>query len=90
MNSVSPIIRGMQEHEITLAEDQPQYQPLRVLCINTPGAPVLSRWRLTAEELQAVLDGADIVLTQLTFGNLFQPVHVQVCKPEDIPTMVTA
>ena len=90
MNTVSPVIKGAEAHEIVLAKDQPQYIPMPVLCLDVPGYPVLSRWRLTAEELQKVLDGADIVLTQLTFGNLFQPCHLQVVGPDDPPVMVTA
>lgn len=73
-----PVINGLQEHEIVLAKNQSQYTPLRVLRSRTPEGRCMSRWSPTPEQRQAIADGADIFLQQLTFDSLFQPVCLSV------------
>lgn len=48
---------------------QPEYRPLPALRTTDAEGRVLTRWRPTAEELQALLTGDDIYLEVLTFGN---------------------
>jgi hypothetical protein len=43
---------------------------------------MVSRWRFTDEERGAVAAGADVLLTQLTFGNLFHPVFLETAMPD--------
>jgi len=50
--------------------------------------PVISRWRLTDEERQAIAAGADIVLTLLSFGGPLTPSHLQVTMPDEMPVLV--
>lgn len=94
MDAVSPVIMGHEAQEIVLAKDQEQYTPLPILRFNLPSGPCVSRWRLTAEELAAIMNGADIVLTQLIGQGTpekpvyFHPVHLQVVMPEDHPILV--
>lgn len=53
---------------------------LRTLEARTNAVPVLSRWTLTAEQRQAVANGADIYLELLTFGGPLQPIRMAVGK----------
>jgi len=59
-----------------------------VVAIKRPSQPVLSRWRLTDEERKAIAEGADVVLTLLTFGTPLAPSHLQVVKPDEMPLLV--
>lgn len=88
MDPVSPVMPGSESIEHVLAKDQPEYIPLPMVYLDTPSRPVISRWRLSDEERKAIADGADIVLTQLTFGNPFHPVHLQVTFPDDMPVLL--
>ncbi len=85
MESVTPIIKGLESCEFNLAEYQDEYHTLRALAFQTKGIPVMTRWRFSAEELQQLLEGADLVLTLMTFDHPFQPVHLQVCMPDGKP-----
>ena len=74
----APVIPGLEEHEIVLAKDQPEYNPLRVIPGQTRQGERLSRWTLTPEQRHAVRDGADIYLELLTFNGGMQPVRIAV------------
>jgi hypothetical protein len=65
-------------HEVVLAKDQPEYNPLPVAIVHKATVPVLSRWRPTAAELELLLQGADIVLQVTTLGGGFPPINLQV------------
>jgi hypothetical protein len=71
MDSVSPVIPGNEEHEVTYAKDQSGYRPLTVLRTEKC---VMSRWRLTDEERKHIADGGDLFICQLNFGGLLQPI----------------
>jgi hypothetical protein len=88
MEAVSPVMPGSEPIEIILGKDQPEYMPLPVVYLNSPSVPMLSRWRLSEEERAAVAEGADIVLTQLTFGGLFRPVNLQIVAPDAMPALL--
>ena len=88
MNSVSPV---WTEEEIpverVIALDQEQYVPIIVLPIRySDGISALAvRFRLSTEERKAIAEGADIILTEMTFGGPFTPVHIAVCQPNVRP-----
>lgn len=88
MQAVSPVMPGSQDLEIVLAKNQPEYNPLPVMYLNTPSVPMISRWRLTEEEREMIRNGADIVLTQLTFGLQFRPVNLQIVAQDEMPQLV--
>lgn len=88
MNPVSPVMPGSKAIEIILGENQPEYIPLPAVYLDTPSRPMITRWRLTDEEREAITNGADIVLQQLTFRQLFQPVQLQVVMPDENPVFV--
>jgi hypothetical protein len=79
MLSVEPLTGAK---SVTLAVNQEEYEPLTVdLFRDTDlNSPVLvSRWKLSQEERQALVDGtADIWLALSTFGAPPQPVLLQV------------
>ena len=68
--------------EITIAEDQPEYLPLTVAVYgdNKDMGPrtLLSRWRPTDEERQAIAAGEDVYVGLVTFGQPMQPIIVQI------------
>jgi hypothetical protein len=79
---------GSEAIEVVYAKDQPDYNPLPAVYLDTPSRPVLSRWRLTHDERVSVAAGADIVLTLLSFGQPLTPSHLQVCMPDEMPVFV--
>ena len=88
MTAVSPVMPGSHPIEIVLGEGQPEYVPLPAVYLDTPSRPMITRWRLSAEERDAIIAGADVVLQQLTFRMPFQPVNLQVVMPDDAPVFV--
>lgn len=81
MEPISPVLTPeFSPHEIVFAKDQPQYKPLPALVSKT--GVVLTRWHLTDSERDAVLSGADILLSISTFGNPLQPVRIQLVECE--------
>ena len=88
MDSVTPVWTEEEvPAELVVALDQPEYLPIIVLCVRysdgTLGASV--RFRLTPEEREQIAKGADIVITELTFGRAFTPINVQVLMPGSRP-----
>lgn len=72
------VVDGLEDREVTYAEEQPQYTPLRTLRSIGPEHRVISRWTLTDEQRKAVADGADLFLELLTFGDPLQPIRIAV------------
>ena len=90
MSPKSPVMPGSESIEVVLGKDQPEYLPLPCVSLDTPARPMLTRWELSDEERMALAQGADIVLTQLTFAHPFQPVHLQVVGDGEMPVLVDA
>ncbi len=88
MEAVSPVMPGSAGIEIVLGKDQPQYLPLPAVYLNNPCVPMLTRWRFSDAERAQIAAGADLVLTQLTFGEPFRPVHLQVSMPDEHPILL--
>lgn len=92
MQSVTPVF-GAEEvrFEKVIALDQPEYAPIVILpliaVIDGKAEPLAlaCRFRLSPEERKAVADGADLVITELTFGGLFTPLSFQFCQPHESP-----
>jgi hypothetical protein len=88
MDSVSPVWTEKEvEIERVIALDQPEYSPLIGLPVrfsdNTSGMSV--RFRLTDDERKAIADGADFLITEMTYGMPMVPIHVCVCAPNKAP-----
>ena len=82
MNAIALQIPGCEKDEFIFAADQPEYIPLPALNItigNVEG--ILTRWRPTDDERQALASGADIWLEVMTGGAPLQPVRVSVQCP---------
>lgn len=79
MNPIQPHVdqallpAGSTEHII--AETQAEYRDLPA--VRTPKCQVITRWQLTPEERQKLLDGDDVFLTVLAAGPV-QPVILTV------------
>ena len=88
MDSVSPVWTDAEvEIERVIALDQPEYSPIIVLPVrfsdDTCGMSV--RFRPTDEERKAIADGADVVVTELTFGASFTPISIMAVHPNKNP-----
>lgn len=79
MKPISPIIPGLERHEVVIAKDQPEYQPLPALPAD--GSTVITRWRLSFRERLVALFNGDIYLHVSTFGRPLQPVYLSVDEP---------
>jgi hypothetical protein len=79
---VSPVPE-LKEFELVIAENQPEYEKLPALLGYFSYKPVLTRWEFTPEEREAIANGADLYMTQLTFGKEFAPVLLEVDKKID-------
>lgn len=79
---ISPVVPGLEPYEIIIGENQPQYTPLPVLRGRGPMYAMMSRWKPTDEERQMIANGADIYISQQTFGHSFQPTCVVIAGAE--------
>lgn len=72
----SPVVKGLEQHQVVYAKDQPEYMPLPTL--KSPDGKVMSRWTFTDEERRLIAEGADLYLTLWTFNMPLQPIMVEV------------
>lgn len=63
---------------------QPEYYPL-ISRVYPGGHVVLTKWQLSFEERQAILDGANLYLHIMTFGRTLQPVSLWIEGTESDP-----
>ncbi len=82
MLAKSPVVEGLEPYEIVLGGNQPEYLPLPVLRSAGPSYAVMSRWVLTEEERQMIVDGGDIYLTLWTFGRVYPPTMLHVMRSD--------
>jgi hypothetical protein len=86
MNSISPVHSKESVHmERVIALDQPEYFPIVILpVIYSDGMQGMAvRFRFTDEERQNIAAGADLLVTELTFGgSRFTPISLEVVHPE--------
>lgn len=73
-----PVVVGLEKEETVFAEDQPEYKALRALRSRDRAGRVLTRWPLTAEQRQAIANGADLFVEVVTFNQPLQPIAVAV------------
>ena len=66
--------------EVTFSEEQPEYKPITVALrgnSNYPsGTEIVTRWTFSPDERRRVADGADIFVSQLSFGKPMTPLNV--------------
>jgi hypothetical protein len=85
MNAVSPVLPGSEAIEILLGKDQPQYDAVPCVYLDTETRPMITRWRFTDEERALIAAGADLIHIQLTFQEPFHPTNMQVVKQDEMP-----
>lgn len=79
MEAKSPVLsEEFVPAEIVFSKNQPQYVPLPTL--RSRDGMVLSRWRLTDKERQAIIGGADILLSVMSFNGPVQPFRIEVAE----------
>lgn len=73
----SPVLtEEFRDLETIYAKDQKEYTPLPV--IKNASGVVLSRWKLTDSERQAIAEGADVFLSVWTFNHPLQPLRIEI------------
>lgn len=88
MTPVSPVMPGSESIEVVLGKGQEQYIPLPAVYLDMKCLPMVTRWRFSDEEREAIAKGADLVTQQLTFREKFQPINYQVVMPDECPVLV--
>ena len=79
MTAISPVLTDeFVPLEVVYAKDQPEYNPLPVIR-NRQGV-VLSGWKLTDQEREAIAAGADILLSVWTFHQPLQPLLMEIAE----------
>ena len=84
MKPVSPVLPGYQMTEIVYAKDQPEYNPLPAVVIETQGRPILTRWEFTDEERARIAAGESLYLWVYTFGQPLQPIAPEIKTAQEI------
>ena len=72
MKSVSPVFEDLAQHEMEIGG--PTYETLHAVLSQDNERRVTVRFELDEAERQAIANGADLLLTVLTFGNRLQPI----------------
>ncbi len=85
MHPISPVVPTADNNEIIIAENQSQYLPLP--SIKAEDGTILTRWKLTDEEKQKVVEQGYIYLEILSFNQplppgVIQPMRLSVDVPE--------
>lgn len=80
MKPVTPVIPSADLKEIMVAEHQKEYGTLPA--VNCGDGVLLTRWKLSEEEIETIRKTGDIYLYIWTHGNPVQPVMLQVETPE--------
>jgi len=74
--TTDPIILGFESHEVAFGKNQPQYTPLPAL--RTATGIVLTRWKLTDEQREALELGADVFVEVATANKPLQPMRLAI------------
>jgi hypothetical protein len=82
MEAVKPVFHYLPEgaKEVTLAEKQDEYNSLPVVYLPGDEGVIAHRWKPSLLELRHLVQGGSIVFQQVTFGNQFQPINIQVVE----------
>lgn len=67
---------------IVFAKDQPEYQPLPALRINTPEGEVISCWKMSFSERLRVLFTGRVWLSLMSFNKPLTPSYMAVRRKE--------
>lgn len=81
MTPQSPVVPGLEQHEIKIAENQDEYETLPALPVHD-GDVVITRWNLTFLERLRLLFNGNLYLWIWRFRQPLQPVLLSVDKPE--------
>ena len=84
MKPVSPVLPGYEVAEIVYAKDQPEYNSLPAVVIESAGRPILTRWEFTDEERQRIANGESLYLWVYTFGQALQPISPEITTAKEI------
>ncbi len=76
MQPVSPVIsEEYKDKEVVYAENQKEYNPLPF--VRREDGVILTRWKPTDSEREAIAAGSDIYLSIWTFNQPLQPLYME-------------
>lgn len=78
MTPSSPVVRGLEQFELAVGKDQPEFLVLPALIGRAPTTSFISRWVPTDLERLQIASGADVYAIQHTWGKGFQPLLLSV------------
>ena len=70
------------DQNVIFAKDQPEYQPLPALRLNTPEGEVISCWRMSIKERIKVLFTGHIWLSLMSFNKPLTPSYMSVSRKD--------
>lgn len=70
------------DQNVVFAKDQPEYQPLPALKLDTPKGEIISCWRLSLKERLKVLISGRIWLSLMSFNKPLTPSFLTVNRKE--------
>ena len=74
--------KNFKHQNIVFAKDQPEYQPLPALRIDSPRGEVISCWKMTPKERLKVLFTGRIWLSLMSFNKPLTPSYMAVNRKE--------
>lgn len=80
MDATSPVIKSLEDSEILIAKDQPEYKTLPVLRLD--GGFILCRFVVTDADLIRIKRDRSIYVYMLTGNNPVTPIAIETETPE--------
>jgi hypothetical protein len=84
---ISPVVKELQKEEVLYGASQTEYQNLPALRL--ADGTVVTRWRFSLKERLQILFRGDLYLWTKTFKKPFQPVLLDVEKPQNIGGLIS-
>ena len=70
------------DQNVVFAKDQPQYQPLPALRLDTPEGEVISCWKMSIKERLKVLFTGRVWVSLMSFNKPLTPSYISVHRKE--------
>lgn len=83
MYPTSPVLPGHAEMP-EVSYGKPGCNDLPAVIIPGPEGEVISRWKMSDDEIALLVNGGDVYLSLMTFGEPLQPILLRVATPEMI------
>jgi hypothetical protein len=85
-----PVVPGLEDFEVPIAKNQPQYEKLRAIVSHDRARTVLSVWSFNDKQKELIAAGACLYLEVQTFGADIQPVRLFISEGPEAPEVADA